>query len=103
MACVDDCSSALTQLLLLCHTVTAATAVTTGIFGSLFHKGEQAVDDAKHTAQDTLSAAERKANEAKRAGKNAADDASKKASDAADEGKGTTLYTNTISTCDIRT
>jgi ElaB/YqjD/DUF883 family membrane-anchored ribosome-binding protein len=84
ISCCKQCANELTLDALFDTTATTRS----GIFGSLFSKGEQAVDDAKHTAQDTLSAAERKANQAKRAGKDAVDDASKKANEAADEGKG---------------
>jgi hypothetical protein len=52
-----------------------------GVFGNLFHKGEQAVDDVKAEA-------DRKAAEGKRAGRHAANEAARSAEQGKEEAKG---------------
>jgi tRNA(Arg) A34 adenosine deaminase TadA len=52
-----------------------------GVFGNLFHKGEQAVDDVKAEA-------DRRANEGKRAGRHAANEAARSAEQGKEEAKG---------------
>jgi hypothetical protein len=78
---------------MLTHLSTPATVCTTGLFGSLFHKGEQAVEDVKSEGNKAANEAERKANrganEAERSGKNAASDADRKARELKQEGKRT--------------